>query len=58
MFKSWSHLKNKYKNKRVFLIGNGPSLKKTPLHFLKNEYTIVFNRFNLFFERINWIPTF
>ena len=58
LFNSWSILKNKYNNQRVFLIGNGPSLNKTPLHFLKDEHTIVFNRFNLMFERLNWKPTF
>ena len=51
-------LKNKYKDKRVFLLGNGPSLNKTPLHFLQNEYTMCCNRFNLFYDRINWLPDF
>ena len=56
--KKWDRIKNKYKNKRVFLIGNGPSLNNTELYLLKNEYTICFNHFDLFFERINWTPTF
>ena len=51
-------LKNKYQGKRVFLIGNGPSLNLTPLYFLKDEYTMVFNRFNIMLERLNWKPTF
>lgn len=54
----WSAIKNKYKGKRVFVIGNGPSLNKTPLFLLKDEYTMSFNRFNLFFERLDWKPTF
>jgi hypothetical protein len=56
--KPWSSLKNKYKGQRVFLIGAGPSINKTPLYLLKNENTMVFNRFFYFSERINWDPTF
>ena len=56
--KKWEGLKNKYAGKRVFLIGNGPSLNRTPLYLLKNEYTMGFNRFSLFLERLNWNPTF
>ncbi|NQT03035.1 MAG: DUF115 domain-containing protein [Planctomycetes bacterium] len=54
----WSRLKNKFEGKRVFLIGNGPSLNKTPLYLLKNEYTMCFNRFFIIDERINWQPYF
>ncbi|MFT4155388.1 6-hydroxymethylpterin diphosphokinase MptE-like protein [Parafilimonas sp.] len=54
----WKYLKDKYKGKRVFIIGNGPSLNITPLYLLKNEYTMAFNRFNLMFERLNWKPDF
>ena len=46
----------KFHNKRVFLIGNGPSLNKTPLHLLENEITFCMNRFNLMFERLSWKP--
>lgn len=55
---SWKGLKNRYSGERVFLIGNGPSLNKTPLYLLKDEFTMCFNRFNLLTERINWNPTF
>jgi hypothetical protein len=57
-FMKWRQLKGKYEGKRIFIIGNGPSLNKTPLYLLKNEYTICFNRFNLMFERLNWHPKF
>ena len=50
------YIKNKYKNKRIFVIGNGPSLNKTPLYLLKNEYKICFNRFFVMQERLNWTP--
>lgn len=51
-------LKDKYKGKRIFIIGNGPSLNRTPLEFLKDEYTFAVNRFHLMFDRISWRPTF
>lgn len=54
----WFCLKGKYKGKRIFLIANGPSLNITPLYLLKNEYTIVFNRISLMYERLNFKPTF
>jgi hypothetical protein len=54
----WLKLKGKYKGERAFLIGNGGSLNQTPLYLLKNEYTMCFNRFNLFWERLSWKPKF
>lgn len=54
----WKELKDKFKKKRVFLIGNGPSLNRTELYLLKNEYKICFNRINVLFERLNWYPNF
>ena len=58
IFANWSDLKDRFKGERVFLLGNGPSLNKTPLYLLKNEYTMAFNRINLLFERLSWKPTF
>ncbi|WP_163323658.1 6-hydroxymethylpterin diphosphokinase MptE-like protein [Draconibacterium mangrovi] len=57
-FGEWDKLKNKYKGKRIFILGNGPSLNKTQLHYLKDEYTMCFNRVNLMLERLNWTPNF
>jgi hypothetical protein len=54
----WDLIKNKYKGRRIFIIGNGPSLNQTPLYYLKNEYTMCFNRFGLMLERLNWHPNF
>jgi hypothetical protein len=56
--KKWRKLHNKFKGKRIILIGNGPSLNQTPLYLLKDEFTMAFNRFDLLLERINWNPTF
>lgn len=38
--------KNIYKGKRVFIIGNGPSLKKQDLSCLRNEYVMTVNYAN------------
>lgn len=54
----WEKLKNKFEGERIFLIGNGPSLNQTPLYFLKDEYTMCFNRFHMMEERLNWNPFF
>lgn len=54
----WADLKGKYSGKRVFLLGNGPSLNETPLYMLKDEYVICFNRFYIMRERLNWVPNF
>ena len=53
----WRTIKNLYKGQRAFIIGNGPSLNSTPLHALRNEFTLCFNRFDLMFERVAWRPT-
>lgn len=56
--KKFSNLKGKYKGKRIFIIGNGPSLNEMPLYLLKDEYKMCFNRFALMEERVNWFPDF
>jgi|TARA_B100001093_G_scaffold10343_1_gene9670 hypothetical protein len=48
-------LKNKYKNKRCFIVGNGPSLNKTDLKKLKHEFTFGFN--SIFLHK-NFFPNF
>ena len=49
-------LKDKYKGKRIFLLGAGPSVNHQALFLLKNEYVMAFNRFFLMEERVNWQP--
>lgn len=51
-------LKNKYRGERIFIMGNGPSLNRTPLDRLKGEFTFGVNRIYLLFDRIDWKPTF
>ena len=54
----FSDIKGKYAGKRIFILGNGPSLNQMPLYLLKDEYTMCFNRFPLMYERVNWTPNF
>lgn len=50
-------LKNKFKGKRCFIIGNGPSLNKIDLSLLKDEYTFGVNSIFLK-EKDGFKPTF
>lgn len=52
------NLKNKFRGKRIFIIGNGPSLKKTNLDLLENEYTFSMNRISQIFNVTKWRPYF
>ncbi len=51
-------LKDKYRGERCFIIGNGPSLRKTDVSKLKNEYTFGMNRIYLAFEEWGFQTTF
>jgi len=53
-----SFYENKYQGKRCFIIGNGPSLKKTNLKLLKNEITFGLNRIYLNFKKMGYKTTF
>lgn len=47
-------LKDIHRGERCFIIGNGPSLKKTDLSRLKGEFTFGMNRFYLLFEELGF----
>ena len=49
--------KNKYAGKRIFIIGNGPSLNKLDLSLLQGEITIGFNSIFLAESRMGFAPT-
>lgn len=51
-------LQGKYRGKRCFIMGNGPSLNKTPLEKLEGEYVWGLNRCYMLFDRIQWKPSF
>lgn len=49
---------NRFKGKRCFIIGNGPSLNKHDLSLLKNEYTFAVNSFYYKTRETGFAPTF
>jgi hypothetical protein len=49
---------NKYSGRRCFVIGNGPSLRKTDLSFLRDEITFGANRLYLNFPEMGFTSTF
>jgi hypothetical protein len=51
-------LRDRFNGKRCFIIGNGPSLNRTDITLLKNEYTIGLNRIYLNFHKMGYQPTF
>jgi len=51
-------LKDKYKGKRCFIIGNGPSLNEIDLSLLKDEYTFGVNSIFLKTRKDGFKPTF
>ncbi len=57
-FKKLRSLKNKFKGKRCFIIGNGPSLNKCDLTLLKDEYTFGVNGIFYKTEEMGFAPTF
>ena len=50
--------KDKFKGKRCFIIGNGPSLNNVDISGLNGEITIVMNRFDCHPILEKWQPTF
>lgn len=51
-------LQAKFANHRCIVIGNGPSLKNTNLHLLKDEFTFGLNRVYLLFKELGFETTF
>ncbi len=51
-------LKDRYRGERCFIIGNGPSLRRTDVSRLKDEYTFGMNRIYLAFEEWGFRTTF
>jgi hypothetical protein len=49
---------NRFRGKRCFIIGNGPSLNKHDLSLLKNEYTFAVNSFYYKTKETGFRPTF
>lgn len=51
-----TELKDRHRNQRCFIIGNGPSLKQTDLSLLRSEFTFGVNRIYLMFSELGF-PT-
>lgn len=50
--------RQKHRGERCFIIGNGPSLNRTDLSYLKNESTFGLNRIYLLFPTVGFSPTY
>jgi len=50
--------RGRHQGERCFIIGNGPSLKKTDLSLLRNEITFGMNRIYLMFEELGFATTY
>lgn len=55
---SINKLKNEYDGERAFVIGNGPSLEKTPLERLNSEHTFVVNKIHYIYDEREFRPSF
>ena len=53
-----AELKDIHKGQRAFVVANGPSLKKTDMSKLKNEYTFGMNRIYLMFPELGFSTTY
>lgn len=51
-------LRDKFTGKRMYVIGNGPSLSRTPMDMLIGEYSIAMNRIAAIYNQTKWRPDF
>jgi hypothetical protein len=49
---------NIHENERCFIVANGPSINKTNLNYLKNEFSFGLNRIYLNFKKSGFRPTY
>jgi hypothetical protein len=49
-------MENSLLGKPVLVVGNGPSLRETPLELFKNIYSIGMNKIDLIYNDIEWRP--
>jgi hypothetical protein len=59
-FQNWEKLKKQRKSKRIFIIGNGPSLNVCDLDLLHmhDELSFAFNKIYLAFDQTKYRPTY
>ena len=51
-------LQGKFRGKRCFVIGNGPSLKPSDLDMIAGEYSFGTNKIYNIYDKTSWRPTF
>jgi hypothetical protein len=51
-------LKDQYKDQPILIVGNGPSLNKTPLEQFSGIPSIGMNKIDLIFNRTSWRPSY
>ena len=56
--KKLTYFRNKYSDRRCFIVGNGASLNKTPLDLLKDDVSFGMNMISMIFDRTIWRPDF
>lgn len=57
-YDSLESLHAQFQDDSIFVIGNGPSLSKTPLDLLDSEYSFALNSINLIYKDVEWRPDF
>ena len=50
-------IRNKFKGKPILIVGNGPSLNKTPLDEFGSIASIGMNKIDMLFRRVQWRPS-
>jgi hypothetical protein len=55
---SLEEIRDSYKEERIFLVGNGPSINQTPLEELCEEYTLGMQQISYYYSETEWRPTF
>ena len=58
IYSSVSQLKNKHDGERVFILANGPSLKKVDFSLLKENFSIGLNRIYLLEKEVGFLPDY
>ena len=57
-YKKLASLCNLFKDQRIFIMGNGPSLNEIDLELIKNDHIFCLNRISLLLDRVSWTPEF
>lgn len=53
-----ANLKDKFEEKKLFIVGNGPSLNASTLNKIKNKNSLALNKINYIYDDTEWRPSF